>query len=146
MTDREQTERRMVVDEALSWLGTPYHHRGTVKGAGVDCGGLLFEVFSAVGLIPHRLVPEHKPDFHLHQGDEWYLAELQSYCTEVQTAQPGDIIMYRYGRVIAHSAIVIDFPQIIHAYTSVGVLVDHAINNADLAKRQAAIFSYWGRS
>lgn len=25
------------VTEALTWLGTPYHHQGRIKGVGVDC-------------------------------------------------------------------------------------------------------------
>ena len=35
------------VAEALTWLGTPYHHhQGHVKGIGVDCGTLVFEVYA----------------------------------------------------------------------------------------------------
>ena len=26
----------LAVAEALTWLGTPYHHQGRVKGVGVD--------------------------------------------------------------------------------------------------------------
>lgn len=33
------------VAEALTWLGTPYHQQGRVKGVGVDCGTLLCEVY-----------------------------------------------------------------------------------------------------
>ena len=33
------------VQEALTWLGTPYHHQGRVKGVGVDCGTLICEVY-----------------------------------------------------------------------------------------------------
>jgi cell wall-associated NlpC family hydrolase len=29
--------RAAVVAEARSWLGTPFHHQGRVKAAGVDC-------------------------------------------------------------------------------------------------------------
>lgn len=34
------------VAEAITWLGTPYHHQGRVKGVGVDCGTLLCEVYA----------------------------------------------------------------------------------------------------
>ena len=34
------------VDEALTWLGTSYHHQGRVKGMGVDCGALVCEVYA----------------------------------------------------------------------------------------------------
>ncbi len=37
------------VQEALTWLGTPYHHQGRIKGVGVDCGTLICEVYEKVG-------------------------------------------------------------------------------------------------
>lgn len=46
------------VKEALTWLGTPYHHQGRVKGVGVDCGTLICEVYEKVGLMDH-LDPRH---------------------------------------------------------------------------------------
>ena len=30
-------KNQLAVAEALTWLGTPYHHQGRVKGVGVDC-------------------------------------------------------------------------------------------------------------
>ncbi len=33
-----------VVRTARTWLGTPYHHQGRLKGVGVDCAGLLIGV------------------------------------------------------------------------------------------------------
>ncbi len=39
-----------VVRVARTWLGTPYHHQGRVKGAGVDCAGLSVGVAKELGL------------------------------------------------------------------------------------------------
>ncbi|MDO6044547.1 hypothetical protein Q4P48_08410 [Neisseria gonorrhoeae] len=47
--------RARIVEEARSWLGTPYHHHAMVKGAGVDCAMLLVAVYGAVGLLPRAL-------------------------------------------------------------------------------------------
>lgn len=30
-------QRAAVAQEALAWLGTPYHHHARIKGVGVDC-------------------------------------------------------------------------------------------------------------
>ena len=68
--------RRLVVTEAASWLRTPYHHMGRVKGGGVDCLMLLAEVYEAVGVIPHVEIPFYPPDWHLHRGVERYLEGL----------------------------------------------------------------------
>lgn len=37
MSEAEVEIRRRVVAEARSWVGTPFHHQGRVKGVGVDC-------------------------------------------------------------------------------------------------------------
>ena len=52
MDANEQEERERLVAEALSWLGTPYHHAGRIKGGGTDCGMLILQTFINVGLIP----------------------------------------------------------------------------------------------
>lgn len=42
--------RQEVVDEARSWLGTPWEHQQAVKGVGCDCIGFLAGVDMALGL------------------------------------------------------------------------------------------------
>ena len=37
-------QRQRVVAEAETWLRTPYHHMGRIKGGGIDCPTLLAEV------------------------------------------------------------------------------------------------------
>jgi cell wall-associated NlpC family hydrolase len=70
MISAEDIQREDVVREALSWIGTPFHHAGRVKGAGVDCGQFPLAVFESCGLIPNY-VPAHYPaDFHLHSNEE----------------------------------------------------------------------------
>ena len=47
----EQEQRDLVVKEAYSWIGTPYHHQAMIKGVGVDCALILLAVFREAGLI-----------------------------------------------------------------------------------------------
>lgn len=42
--------RDAVVAEARTWAGTPYVHQGRVRGAGVDCVGLVIGVAHALGI------------------------------------------------------------------------------------------------
>ena len=42
-----------VRSEALTWLGTPYHHQGRVKGVGVDCGQILISIYEKAGILPN---------------------------------------------------------------------------------------------
>lgn len=140
----EQAQRQAVVAEARSWLGTPYHHQGGVKGAGVDCAFLLIRVYHAMGLIPDIDPRPYPPDWHLHRGEERYLGWVQQYAHPVDTPQPGDIVLYQFGRCISHAAIVVDWPLILHAYSGEGCVLSDACNTPRLAERQCGFYSVWG--
>lgn len=101
-------------------MRTPYHHQADVKGAGVDCGMLLVRVYQAAGLVPDFDPRPYSPDWHLHQGEERYLGFVQQYGDAVEEPEPGDVVVYRFGRCFAHGGIVIDWPQIVHAHMSAG--------------------------
>lgn len=112
-----EASRRQIVAAARSWLGTPYHPGGRVKNVGVDCLTLLAEVFAQAGIIPHIEVPYYPHDWHLHRGEERYLAGLLRYAHEIDTLPlPGDIALWKFGRCFSHGAIIIEWPLIIHAY------------------------------
>lgn len=124
MTINEQ--REAVITEAMSWLRTPHHNRACIKGVGVDCGQLPIAVYKAAGVIPHLDVPPYPPDFHLHNGREWYLELVQQFgCELPEDALPqrGDFCLYKIGRVFSHGAIVVEWPTIIHAYIGQGVVL-----------------------
>ncbi|MFD2234833.1 NlpC/P60 family protein [Phaeospirillum tilakii] len=122
MTDLEASQRAAVVAEARSWLGTPYHERGRVKGAGVDCAMLPAEIYAGLGLIGPQDPGYYPPDWHLHRGVERYLAAVERVARLVDAPLPGDLVMYRFGRAFAHGAIVTGWPTIIHAVKGLGVI------------------------
>jgi len=111
--------RNAVVEEARTWLSTPFHHGQRCKGAGVDCGQLLLGVYHNVGCIP-RITTEYYPaDFHLHNSREWYLGIVQEWCDEIwEKPKPGDVVLYKLddGLVYSHGVIVTNWPEVIHAY------------------------------
>lgn len=113
----EEETRKKLVEEARSWIGTAFHHEGRVKGAGVDCGMLLLEVFERVGLVPHIEVKHYPHDFMLHRNEEWYLAIVSMHMQELNGGPylPGDIILFKHGRVFSHGGIITEWPTIIHA-------------------------------
>ena len=51
MTDTSERQRDLVESVARSWLRTPYHDLGEVKGAGCDCATLLKCVYVEAGVI-----------------------------------------------------------------------------------------------
>ncbi len=118
----ETDPRRRVVAEAESWLGTPYHHMGRLKGVGCDCLALLAAVYCTAGVAPAIDLPYYPPDWHLHRSTERYLAGILRYAQEVAVPGPGDVALFRFGRCFSHSAIITEWPQVIHAWHAGGVI------------------------
>ncbi len=135
--------RAAVVAEAETWIGTPYHHMGRIKGAGVDCLTLLAEVYEAAGIIPHIDLEFYPPDWNLHRDAERYLAGVMQHAHEYQffgapyrrsegeippfhppkeKPEPGDVAVFKFGRCFAHGTIVTEWPLLIHSWVNGGVM------------------------
>lgn len=100
---------------ARSWIGTPYHHKGRVKGVGVDCGGLIYELFSP-HLHLHPFPSDYAQDWALHNANELYLSFIADYVKEVISPSPGNIVMFQFGRCFSHGGLVTDKNTVIHAW------------------------------
>jgi cell wall-associated NlpC family hydrolase len=144
MTESEQ--RAAVVAEALTWVGTRYHHEGGVKHAGVDCGMLLVRVYTDAGIVD---VPDPRPyqrDHMMRSDNELYAGIVQS-CGAVEFAGPpgpGDIALWKFGRAYSHGAIVLDWPRVIHAHAKMrGVVVENAEQLASMSARPVRLFTCW---
>lgn len=119
-------EREKVVEEALTWVGTPYRLGACKKGVGVDCVQLLAAVFKAVGVVPEsEVVGVFGHDWFSHTKEERYLKGLLKYgklileskAYRTSAALPGDVVLTKAAksRVWNHGAIVVAWPIIIHA-------------------------------
>ena len=146
MNELELAQRKAVVEEAMSWLATPYHHQARVKAGGVDCGMLLAEVYERAGVMPAVDPGEYPSDWMCHRSEERFLGIVESYAHKIEGPPlPGDIALFRWGRCISHGAIVIEWPRIIHAFLVAGeVVLDDAVANQALSTRLAGFWSPWG--
>lgn len=153
----EIQERQRVISVARSWVGTPYHTAGRVKGksGGIDCLTLLAEVYAEAGLVERIPIPHYPHDWHLHRSVERYLEGLLKYTHEIEgPPQPGDIALWKFGRCFSHGAIVIAWPQVIHAYVGSSVKYENTETaqwlkcigeGAERGKpRPVRFFSIWG--
>lgn len=150
----EALQREAVVREAMSWLRTPYHHMGRVKGhrGGVDCAMLLAEVYERAGVVPHVDVSHYPRDWHLHRNDERFLSYILPRAVEIADhPMPGDVVTYHVGRGMAHAGIVIfpGWPAIIHSDMDArcvtlgdGTQGRHALAN-DGSPRARRYFTLW---
>lgn len=117
--------RQDVAAEALTWLKTPYHHHGRIKGVGVDCAMVLAEVFERSGVVAHVDAGFYPTDWHLHRSEELFEGWLErAGAHRVQTPAVGDVGLWRFGRTWSHGSIVVaDDLQMVHAYIGRGVIL-----------------------
>ncbi len=118
-----------IVDEARTWIGTPYRHQATTKGAGTDCLGLLRGVWRAMFGAEPVAIPPYSEDWSEVSGREALLAAARACLVEVPVMQaaPGDVLLFRMrtGCVAKHlgiAAAVGATPTFVHAYTGHGVI------------------------
>lgn len=99
-----------LVDEARSWLGTPYRYGGKTK-KGTDCSGFIMEVYRNVAGIA---IPRNS-------------AKQKDYCADIDKKDltVGDLVFFsskRSGGCIAHVGMYIGDGKMIHASSSRGVV------------------------
>lgn len=137
--------RARVVAEALTWIGTPYHHRGKLKGIGVDCAQLPLCVYAGAGILADFDTGPYPADWHQHRDEERYAAIVLTRARELASpadAGPGDLILWKFGRAFSHGTLLIDRPLVIHASRKDGgvVLADIA-RDSEFTGRPARAFS-----
>lgn len=122
-----------IVTCARGWIGTPYLHQTSLKGAGCDCLGLLRGVWREVVGPEPETVPAYSMDWSEPQGDErlWRAALRHLRAKPLAAAMPGDILLFRMreNAVAKHIGIQADVAtktgagaSFIHAYSGHGVI------------------------
>src|SRR5690625_974281 len=96
-----------IVAEARTWLGTPFRHRGRLKGGGVDCIGLAVGVARAFDLaVVDKLDYPRRPDAELLRlGLAAQLASLHPH-----EAMPGDLLRLAVNGKATHVGILSCLP------------------------------------
>jgi cell wall-associated NlpC family hydrolase len=118
ISDADARER--VCKVARTYLNTPYHNGGRLKGGGVDCATLLINVFAEAGEIEDFDPGPYSPQFFMHRGEPLYRNIVERFARQVEAPLPADVVLYWVGRQFAHGGIVLKWPRIIHAYKPSG--------------------------
>ena len=143
----DHMDRRLnIVQEARSWIGTPFRHQAKVKGHGVDCAQLIIGVgeacnelamddqvwrrFRGYGRLPN---PRHMLDAmntfmcNIDLGDhaptDWPLLAAAGY------VWPGDVVWLSWREDLPMHCAILGWagerPTIIHALYDIGKCVEH---------------------
>ena len=134
---------QQIVDAARLWLGTPYVHQMSVRGAGCDCLGLVRGVWRSVLGPEPELPPAYSMDWSEASGQErlWQAALRHLKRAEGGEAA-GQVLLFRMraNAVAKHLGIATGEGRFIHAYSGRGV-VESALTNA-WARRVVARFEF----
>ncbi|MFC2967853.1 NlpC/P60 family protein [Acidimangrovimonas pyrenivorans] len=112
---------------ARGWIGTPYRHQGSAKGAGCDCLGLLRGVWLELYGAEPVAVPPYTADWAEPEGRELLLEAAGRWLVRSAAAAPGDVLLFRMraGSIAKHLGIagaVGAAPSFVHAYGGHGVV------------------------
>lgn len=94
-TDAPRGER--IVEAARKWIGTPYVHQASAKGAGCDCLGLLRGVWRDLFGDEPESAPPYSADWSEASGREDMYGGFKRHFTEIDptSVAPGDIALFR---------------------------------------------------
>jgi NlpC/P60 family putative phage cell wall peptidase len=137
-----------IVARARAWIGTPYEHQSSCRGAGTDCLGLLRGLWREMLGPEPEAVPAYTPDWSEPSRSEDLLAAAGRHLIAVapDAAQPGDVLLLRMrdGGVAKHVGILAAAPlghaTLIHAYSGQGV-VESPLTPA-WSRRIAGVFRF----
>ena len=109
-----------LIQEARSWIGTPYQHQASLKGVGADCLGLIRGIYRAFyGLEPEK-TPPYSPNWAEFHGKDELSRIGKCYFISVDKAdkQEGDILLFRWKEqaIPKHLAILSSPETMIHAH------------------------------
>ncbi|MFW8593256.1 peptidase [Cribrihabitans neustonicus] len=135
-----------VVALARVWIGTPYVHQASCRGAGCDCLGLIRGLWRELYGAEPETVPPYTMDWDEPQRQEhlWQAAARHLVAKPLDAAAPGDVVLFRMreGAVAKHLGVqsevcgqsdvcsgppggvgqILRGPAFIHAYAGHGVV------------------------
>jgi NlpC/P60 family putative phage cell wall peptidase len=98
-----------MADAARGWIGTPYLHQASCKGAGTDCLGLLRGVWREVLGTEPEVPPAYSMDWSEPARLEalWQAAERHLNPKSLTNEATGDVLLFRMraGAVAKHLGI-----------------------------------------
>ncbi len=136
------------VAAARGWIGTPYVHQASCRGAGADCLGLIRGVWRELFGMEPALVPPYTPDWGEAGREEILWAAALRHLRPRPPGAPaaaGEVILFRMreGAVAKHLGLQAEVgarASFVHAYSGHGVLESPL--TGPWARRVAARFAF----
>jgi NlpC/P60 family putative phage cell wall peptidase len=115
-----------IVEEARSWIGTPYIHQASKKGAGCDCLGLVRGIWRELLGEEPEITPAYSASWAEAGGKEQLLHAARTHFDPIErrNLSPGDLLLFRLRAKspAKHLGIFTDTNHFIHAYDGASVV------------------------
>ncbi|WP_189435586.1 peptidase P60 [Pseudovibrio japonicus] len=121
----EQTPEALLA-EARSWIGTPYKHQASRKGAGCDCLGLIRGLYRFLHNREPAIPANYAPEWADLNNEDQLLIAARQYLDEVPetSPKPAQVLLFRWAPhyPCKHLGLMSAQDRFIHAYEAVGVV------------------------
>ena len=137
-----------IVEVARTWLGTPFHAQGRVKGIGCDCLGLLMGIAKELNLRTKggKLLTDYdQNNYHLILDGARFESALCHHFEEIDQVESGCIVLLEFDNNPQHLAIVVESGvncSVIHAYATARKVVEHRLDGS-MRRKIKRIFRIW---
>ncbi len=115
-----------VVAAARGWLGTPYVHQASMRGAGADCLGLVRGLWRELSGAEPEVPPPYTMDWGETGGREVLRAAAERWLRPVAVQRPGDVLLFRMrdDGIAKHLGVLsgVGPDRFIHAFSGHGVV------------------------
>ena len=117
-------------EAAMSWIGTPYRHQHSTKGAGCDCLGLLRGVYREVIGPEPEVPPPYSPSWGEKGPTEYMLDAANRWLDPVKRTEDAEVLIFRmrHGMMAKHCAIVVAPGRMVHADALAGMVTESLIS------------------
>ena len=133
---------RELVEKAREYIGTPFHHQGRVKGAGVDCIGL-----GICSLIELGFEINDQQNYPRLPRRGELLEAVKAHCDpiELSDAKMGDLLVFVFVKRLGpqHIGIVTEHGMMIHSWSKAKGVVEHNLDQSWFDGNIATFHSAW---
>lgn len=131
--------RKQIVQEVMTYVGTPFRHQGRLKGRGVDCVGLIIGVAHAL-----QLSAFDAKGYGRSPISEMMMSVLMKELEMVdRPPKPGDVLYMAVPDIPQHLVMVVDNGYVVHSTSLMGKVVHHALPE-DWRSKIHGVFQFRG--
>lgn len=118
-------QQKAICDEAITWVGTKWQHQACVKNVAADCAMLVAGIARNVGILTDQQIkdiPPYPKDWHFHQDVPLLPSIMEDLGCKKRNVKikknisPGDVLVFKIGRVPSHLGIMLHDGFFIHSY------------------------------